>query len=104
MARWNIAVAVSNYGHDGFPGAGVTWVRSEGIAGGLKGYATFDDALSDLMNDGWEPFSAHRLEDTPPAYEPYRDYVWFRREIRGAGPATRVGPVTTEGQTPKRKP
>jgi hypothetical protein len=115
MAIWNLAVAWSHYGSDVFPKASVYWLGVKGGQAGAvtKGYASFDEALGELMKEGWEPFSAHRWEDFA-AYGPepmkttgalpIRDYVWFRRAVKGKGPVTRGATTTAEARPPKPRP
>jgi hypothetical protein len=112
MPIWNLAVAWSHYGSDAFPEASVFWIGVEGgqLGAVTKGYASFDEALGDLMKDGWEPFSAHRWEDFD-AYGmaphkttgalPIRDYVWFRRAVKGKAPVKRRVTTEVEARPPK---
>lgn len=112
MAIWNLAVVWSSEGSDPFPKALVYWIGVQGgqPGGVTKGYASFDEALGELMKDGWEPFSAHRWEDFD-AYGPkpmkttgslpIRDYVWFRQAVKPKGPPMRRVTKTADAPPPK---
>jgi hypothetical protein len=113
MAIWDLAVAWDT-GSQSFPKAIVNWIGVQGgqPGGVTQGYASFDEALGKLMKDGWEPFSAHRWEDFD-AYGPnpvkktgslpIRDYVWFRRAVKGSA-VTRRRPTVADATVKRAKP
>jgi hypothetical protein len=111
MALWDLAIVFTVDGEEDFPKAIGQWIGVEGGGPGAitEGFASFDKALAKLMNDGYEPFSAHRYEDfsgygprrptVPPV--PSRDYVWFRKPVKRSQ-ASRLRPGI--GTTAKTRP
>jgi hypothetical protein len=106
MAIWDLAVAFDALKGGRLPStrAKAEFLILQGVPQALieSEYPSLQEACLQLMGEGWEPFSAHRWDDadlaTPP---PKRDFVWFRREVKGQTGKVRPGGTATEAPVPK---
>jgi hypothetical protein len=98
-AKWNLAIAYSHAGSEFH--ATVDSIQVAGLPGFWDlHFPTLADALADLVNDGWEPFSAYRDEFT---LNYVLDYVWFRREVKCEDAQPKRGGTAQEA-SPKPRP